>query len=197
MSQSNTDTSSLSGFPAVEKEEEKSQAQQDYEQGMAFLNDKESAQAAAAFHNALLGFEQDNDEKGMANASMQLADICLGNENYEQALKHCASAEAICASSKDTFSLICIKEKKAKIYSQWSKYSEAIKLYIELVDDYNKTRNPQGTVNSLETLAELYLQINDKEKAADSYNTIANIHKSFKHVTYFHRYEKKAAEALK
>ncbi len=198
MSQSNTNTSSLSDFPELKKEEvEKSPAQQDYEQGMVFLNDKESAQAAAAFHNALLGFEQDNDEKGVANASMQLVDICLGNEKYEQALKHCANAEAICASSKDTFSLICIKEKRAKIYNQWSKYGEAIKLYIELVDDYNKTRNPQGTVNSLETLAELYLQINDKEKAADSYNTIATIHKSFKHVTYFHRYEKKAAEALK
>ncbi len=192
-----SDTTSLSGFPEVEKEEDKSPAQQDYERGMAFLNDKESAQAAAAFHNALLGFEQDNDEKGVANASMQLADICLDREEFEQALQHCATADKICAAPEDTFSIICIKEKKAKIYSQWPKYDKAIGLYIELVEDYNKTRNPQGTVNSLETLAELYLKVNDKEKAADSYNTIASIHKSFKHVTYYHRYEKKAAEALK
>ncbi len=195
MSQSNTTT--LSSFPEVEKEENKSPAQQDYERGMAFLNDKESAQAAAAFHNALLGFEQDNDEKGVANASMQLADICLDREEFEQALQHCATANKICSTPEDTFSIICIKEKKAKIYSQWPNYDKAIGVYIELVEDYNKTRNPQGTVNSLETLAELYLKVNDKEKAADSYNTIARIHKSFKHVTYYHRYEKKAAEALK
>ncbi len=195
MSQSNT--TALSGFPEVEKEEDKSPAQQDYERGMAFLNDKEAAQAAAAFHNALLGFEQDNDEKGVANASMQLADICLVRGEFEPALQHCATADKICAASEDTFSIICIKEKKAKIYNQWSKYDKAIGLYIELVEDYNETRNPQGTVNSLETLAELYLKVNDKKKAADSYNTIARIHKSFKHVTYYHRYEKKAAEALK
>ncbi len=190
---------SLTGFPEIEKEaEEKSQAQQDYEQGMSFLNDKEDTQAAAAFHNAIIGFEQDNDDSGIANASMKLADICLAKQDYDKALEFCSRAHKICSASNDTFSLICIKETQAKIYTEWQKYKEAIKLYVDLVDDYNATRNPQGAVNALETLAEIYLKDGDrKDMAADCYKTIAKIHKSFKHVTYYKRYLKKSEDLLK
>ncbi len=188
---------SLTGFPEIEKEEEKTQAQQDFEQGMAFLNDKEAAQAAAAFHNAILGYEKDKDDNGIANACMRLADICLGNQDFVKALEFCKRANDICSAGNDTFSLICIKETKAKIYSQWQKFDKAIALYSELVEDYNITRNPQGTVNSLETMAELYLKDDEKEKAADCYKTIASIHKSFKHVTYYKRYLKKSEDLFK
>lgn len=195
MSQNNEP--SLTGFPEIEKEEEeKTQAQQDYEQGMSFINDKETAQAAASFHNAIVGFEQDKDDNGVANACMRLADICLGDD-LDKALQFCMRAKKICSASEDTFSLICIKETEAKAYSQWQKYAEAIKLYIELVEDYNITRNPQGAVNSLETMAELYLKDDNKDKAADCYKTIASIHKSFKHVTYYQRYLKKSEDLFK
>ncbi|NOX25526.1 MAG: tetratricopeptide repeat protein [Deltaproteobacteria bacterium] len=189
---------SLSGFPEIKEEEaEKSQAQLDYEQGMSFLNDKEETQAAAAFHNAIVGFEQDKDEKGIANAAVRLADICFKKHDFVKAMNFCGRAYDICSAGDDTFSLICIKETQAKIYSQWGKYKEAVRLYIELVADYNDTRNPQGAVNSLETLAELYLKGKEKDKAADCYKTIASIHKSFKHVTYYGRYLKKAESLLK
>jgi tetratricopeptide (TPR) repeat protein len=195
--QQNKDVS-LSGFPEMKEEEApKSQAQLDYEQGMTYLNDKEEAQAAAAFHNAILGFEQDKDEKGIANACMRLADICLKKQDFDKALEFCGRAHGICTAEDDTFSLICIKETEAKIYRQWGKYDKAIKLYIELVEDYNITRNPQGAVNALENLAELYLEDGQKEKASDCYKTIAGIHKSFKHVTYYGRYLKKAEDLLK
>jgi len=188
---------SLTGFPEIKNEEEKTQAQQDFEQGMAFLNDKESAQAAAAFHNAILGYEKDKDDNGVANACMRLADICLENQDFDKALEFCKRANDICSTANDTFSLICIKETKAKIYSQWQKFDKAIALYSELVEDYNITRNPQGTVNSLETMADLYLKDDEKEKAADCYKTIASIHKSFKHVTYYKRYLKKSEDLFK
>ncbi len=188
---------SLSGFPDIKEEEaEKSPAQLDYEQGMSFLNDKEETQAAAAFHNAIVGFEQDKDEKGVANAAMCLADICFKDQEFTKAMNFCGRAYDICSAGDDTLSLICIKETKAKIYRQWGKYKEAVRLYIELVADYNGTRNPQGTVNTLETLAELYLEGKENDKAADCYKTIASIHKSFKHVTYYGRYLKKAENLL-
>ena len=59
----------------TEKATQKTQAQQDYEKGQELLQKREMPQAAAAFHNALVGFEQDGDENGVANASDKLGDI--------------------------------------------------------------------------------------------------------------------------
>jgi len=59
-----------------EPEEAKDPAQADYDQGKQILQAGDEALAASCFHNALVGFEQNGDDKGVANASDQLGDIC-------------------------------------------------------------------------------------------------------------------------
>ena len=90
-------------LPQAEKQEEKTQAQQDYEAGQEFLKDEDIAQAANAFHNALIGFEQEENEHGIANASDKLGDICSERGETEKALEHFDRAYTLCTKNFDRF----------------------------------------------------------------------------------------------
>ena len=164
-----------------EKEEVKSQGQLDYEAGKNFLETKDVSLAANAFHNALAEFEKDNDENGIANASDKLGDICAERGEFDKAFKHYDRAYAICEKHTDRFSLFAIEKKRAKIKYDAKEYDQAITLYLDVLDEYSALSNPQGSVDTLETIAEIYLAKGDKAKAVDSYRMIASIHKSFKH----------------
>jgi hypothetical protein len=50
-----------------------------------------------------------------------------------------------------------------------------------ILDHYHDNRDPQGTVTIMEEMAELYLKLENIEKASDTYRTIASIHKNFRH----------------
>lgn len=162
-------------------EEEKSQAQQDYEAGQEFLKNGDLTQAANAFHNALIGFEQENNENGIANASDRLGDICTDRGEFEKALRHYDRAYAICKHHSDRFSMFSLERKRARLALESKDLDQALALYLEVLDEYSALRNPQGSVETLETLAGIYLQKGDKAKAADSYLTAAKIHQNFKH----------------
>ena len=71
-----------------DSQEEKDPAQVDYDQGKDLLQAGDEALAASCFHNALIGYEQDNNEKGIANASDQLGDICAARDEHEKAIEH-------------------------------------------------------------------------------------------------------------
>ena len=179
-----------------EKTEEKSQAQLDYEQGLEFIKNKETSLAANMFHNALIGFEQENNEHGIANALDKLGDICVEQKNYDKAFDHYDRAYAICKKESDRFSLFAIEKKKANLFFLAEKYSEAAEMYLDILDEYNALKNPQGAVDTLETLANVYIVMGDKEKAADSYRLAASIHKNFKHARQAEAFMKKAEEVL-
>ena len=177
-----------------EESQQKTQAQQDYDKGLEFIKEKDLAQAAAAFHNALVGFEQDSNENGMANAVDKLGDICLEKKEFAKALIYFDRAYAICQRHEDRFSLFSLERKMAKVYDESGDYQKAIDAYVEIVDEFNALRDPQGAVAALETLAEIYLKASDeREKAADCYRTIASIHKHFKHNSISSSYMDKAA----
>ncbi|MGV1099849.1 tetratricopeptide repeat protein [Thiovibrio sp. JS02] len=180
-----------------EKQEEKSQAQKDYEAGIDFLKNKDASQAANAFHNALLGFQHDGDDNGIANASDKLGDICAERGEVEKALSHYDRAYAVCQKHTDRFSLFAIEKKKAKLMYDAKNYEKAIELYLDVLDEYGALRNPQGSVDTLETLAEIYLLCGDRAKAADSYRMAASIHKNFRHAKIAEKLLKKAAEVEK
>jgi tetratricopeptide (TPR) repeat protein len=162
-------------------EEEKSQAQQDYEKGMEFLQQQETAQAANAFHNALIGFQQEKNDIGTANASARLGDLCGERGDVENALAHYGRAYAICQEHKDRLSLFSIEKKKAALVRQTGNHQEAVALYLDILDEYGVLRNPQGSVETLQTLAAIYLDMGERGKAADSLRMAATIHRNFKH----------------
>lgn len=182
---------------AEETKEEKSQAQLDYEAGQEFLKNLEPAQAANAFHNALIAFELEGNENGIANAADKLGDICAARGDVATAMSHYDRVYAICQKHTDRFSLFSIEKKKAKLMYDTKDYDQAIRLYNEVLDEYGALRNPQGSVDTLEILAELYLAKGEKGKAADAYRTIAAIHKSFKHSRHAEQFLQKAAETEK
>lgn len=180
-----------------EPKEEKSQAQLDYEAGQEFLKNLEPAQAANAFHNALIAFELEGNENGIANAADKLGDICASRGDVAKALSHYDRAYAICQKHTDRFSLFSIEKKKAQLMYDAKDYDQAIRLYSEVLDEYGALRNPQGSVDTLETLAEIYLAKGEKSKAADAYRTVAAIHQSFKHGRHAEKFLQKAAEIEK
>lgn len=175
------------------EEKQKSQAQQDYEKGQELMKNHELSQAAAAFHNALLGFERDGEENGVANAVDKLGDVCLEKKEFAKALDYFDRAYAICKRHEDRFSLFSLERKKARVYDESGDYGKAIPAYVDIIDEYNALRDPRGAVEALETLAEIYLKLEEKAKAADCYRTIASIHKSYKHNNFHDRFMEKAA----
>ena len=178
-------------------EEEKSQAQQDYESGQEFLSNNDLSQAANALHNALIGYEHENNENGIANASDKLGDICALKGDVQKAMEHYDRAYTICEKHSDRFSLFSIEKKKAKLMFDAKEYDKAIEMYLDILDEYSALRNPQGSVTTLETLADIYVKNGNKEKAADSYRMAASIHKNFKHTRHAEKLLKLADEVEK
>jgi len=177
-----------------EPEEAKDPAQADYDQGKEIRQAGDEALAASCFHNALVGFEQNGDDKGVANASDQLGDICALREEHEKAIEHYQRAYDICDKENDSFSLIALLKKIVVSKRALNKYDEAIKIYLNVIDIYSGYNNPGGTVAAMEELAKLYLEIGERQKSADTYRTIASIHKNFKHNTYAKEFMDKATQ---
>ena len=177
-----------------ESEEEKDPAQADYDQGKTLLEAGDEALAASCFHNALIGFQQSGDEKGIANASAQLGDICAARDEYGKGLEHYQRAYDICEKEKDQFSRTALLKKMVVCKKALKKYDEAIKIYLRVIDIYAGYNNPGGTVATMEDLAELYLEIGERQKSADTYRTIASIHKNFKHNLQAKEFSEKAAQ---
>jgi tetratricopeptide (TPR) repeat protein len=159
----------------------KSQSQLDLEEGIRLLKEEDIAQAANAFHNALKGFEEEKNDKGIANASDRLGDICFGRGDFAQALVHFQRAFAIAAAPGDELSMTYMKRKLARSHRGLKQYSEAKGLYAELLDAYHDFNNPGGAVQVFEEMAEMYLDMGERGKAADAFRTAANIHQNFKH----------------
>ena len=162
-------------------QEAKDPAQVDYDQGKELRQAGDEALAASCFHNALVGFEQENNEKGIANASDQLGDICAAREEHEKAIVHYQRAYDICDKENDRFSLVALLKKMGISRKALKQYDETVKIYLNVIDIYSGYNNPSGTVATMEELAELYLEIGERQKSADTYRTIASIHKNFKH----------------
>ncbi len=168
--------------------------QADYEEGKKFLEKQEYGQAAVALHNALVGYKEKNDEAGIANASNQLGHVCLARKEYESALNHYQQAYAICDKSNDRMSVLAVLPKIVEVQKALKQYQLAIANCLIILDHYQDNRDPQGTVNILEEMAEIYLLIGSKEKAADTYRTIASIHENFRHKNIAAEFMKKAEQ---
>ncbi len=177
-----------------EQKEEKSQARLDYEEGLEFLQKGEAAQAANMFHNALIAFEQDNDIKGVANASDKLCDICAEKEDYDNALKHFQRAFDICYEQGDAFSVFALDKKKAQLLADSGRHKEAINMYLDLIDEYQAMKNPDGVIKTCEKMADIYITMGKRDMAADCYRTAASIHQNHKHPRKAEAFLKKAEE---
>jgi tetratricopeptide (TPR) repeat protein len=186
---------SIQPLGSGQNEGAKDAVKKDYEEGLRFLEQQEYGQAAVALHNALVGFEQRQDEAGIANASNQLGHLCLFRKEYEGALKHYQRALIICEKANDRMSTLAVFNKIVTAQKGLKQYDKAIAVCLAILDLYHDNRDPQGTVATLETMAEIYLENGQREKAADTYRTIGSIHKNFRHDTIAARYMEKAAQA--
>lgn len=166
--------------------------QAEYNQGKALLERGETAAAAVALHNALIGFEEKGDETGMANALSQLGLACIQRGDTEKALAHFQRAEEICRGLGDPMSLIWLAKQFVVVYTAAEQYKEAINSCLDLLDHYKANNDPKGSVEILEKIAEIYLQSGEKAKAVDAYTTIASIHRNFKHTKIAESYLEKA-----
>ena len=169
---------------AATEGKEQDPVQADYQQGLQFLQDKNYSQAAMAMHNALVGYEQQEKEEGIANANDKLGDICLAQQQYEKALPHFEKAYAICKQHDDLMSLLALRKKLIFCHRGLQQFDEALQLYLELLDVYEAMNNPGSTVETMVGMAETYQEKGDLQNAADAYNTAADIHANFKHTRH-------------
>lgn len=153
----------------------------DYKAGREFFSKGELAQAAMAYHNALRGFEEQGDEQGVANCFDRLGDVCVAREEYQMGLEHFQRAYAICEKEHDIFSMVSLNRKKAGILKRLGELDKALELLFDIFDHYAQLRDPKGTVEILEVISEVYVEMGENSKAADTLKTIAGIHANFKH----------------
>ena len=177
-----------------EPQETEDPAQADYNKGKDLLSAGDEAQAASYFHNALIAFDQADNEQGIARASDQLGDLCTLREEHEKAVAHYQRAYEICKKEKDMFSLIALLKKMATSNKALKQLDEVVRNYLNIIDIYGGYNNPAGTVAAMEELADLYLEMGERQKSADTYRTIGSIHKNFSHNHQARKFMDKAAQ---
>ncbi len=173
--------SSLGPMAQENTNDEQDPARKDYSAGRQLLSKGEYAQAAQAFHNALMGFEEQGDEQGVANASDRLGDACLARDEYAMAIANYQRAFAICEKEDDSFSQLALNKKMAAAYRKLGDHEKAFELLYDILEHYRLTQNPKGAVDVLIVMAETYKEQGETAKAADAYRSVANIHTRFKH----------------
>ncbi len=183
---------SMEQQPVKEDEALKDPAKKDYKEGREFFDRGDYSQAAVALHNALKGFEEQGDTAGVANASDRLGDVCLARNEYQMAIGNFLKSYEICEKGDDSFSMVSLNKKIALAHKKLGQYDEALKLLLDVFEHYSLMRNPKGTVEILEVIAEVYQELGQNKKAADSYRTIASIHTNFKHQRLAQNYETRA-----
>jgi tetratricopeptide (TPR) repeat protein len=166
---------------AREEELKKDPAKRDYLEGREQFKKGDHSMAAMSFHNALKAFEEKGDEQGVANASDRLGDVCLAKKDFAAALEHYRRAYAICEKEEDSFSTLSLNKKIAAIYREQGELDKAMEILFDMIEHYHLTRNPQGMVEVMAVIAQLYQEKGENKKAADTYRTVASIHKNFKH----------------
>lgn len=182
----------------IQKKEEKKKkrssdpVQAEYEDGVEFIANKEYGQAALSLHNALVGYEKKNHQDGIANASNQLGNVCMKKGEFDKAREHFQRAWDICERFDDSMSLLSLSEQFVVIHRAAKEYKEAIELCLNMLDTHHNHNNPEGTVNVMELMADVYVDQGEKEKAADAYRSIASIHKNYNHLNFARRFEEKA-----
>lgn len=174
----------------------KSQAQLDYDEGRGYVERGEAALAAVALHNALRGFEAENNREGMANASNQLGHACLLREDFDKAVIHYKNTWEICEELGDHISLLSVAKRLAEAHKGLGEHRQALDLCLDLLDTYQKNNDPQNSVEVLEQMAEIYLASGEKLRAADAYKTAASIHANFNHTAIAGSLREKAAKLL-
>ena len=175
----------------------KDPVQADYLEGKGLLERGETGLAAVALHNALIGFEERDDENGIANATNQLGKVCFERKEYDKAIAHFKRAEEICEKLGDPLSLLALAKQLVVAYTEAGQYKEAISRCLHILDLYRINNNPKSSVEVLENLAEIYQRSGENGKAADTYRTIASIHKNFKHDKSAQGFLDKAAQLEK
>jgi tetratricopeptide (TPR) repeat protein len=171
----------LENLGAAKTPEENNPAKRDYLEGREQVKKGAYALAAQSFHNALKGFEEQKNEVGIANASDRLGDVCWEGKQYAAALEHYRRAYAICSKEEDSFSLLALNKKIAAVYQNLGEWDKALEYLFDMVEHYHLTKDPKGMVETLEEIARLYQAQGERSKAADTYRTVASIHKNFKH----------------
>lgn len=169
----------------------------DYEEGKRFLENGNLSQAAVALHNSLLGFEEKDDKPGIANASNQLGHVCFEKGDYVGAMSHYERALDLCKEFGDPMSIFALTSRFVDVHAKMKDFEKAISLSLDLLDTHHKNNDPRGTVQVLEKMAEIYVEAEKPGKAADTYRTIASIHKNFKHQSIAESFEEKAKELEK
>lgn len=176
---------SMADIQKVGQKEEKKRSsdplQAEYDDGIEFLKEKDFTQAAVAFHNVLRGYEEKKHQDGIANASNQLGNVCLEKGDFEKAKVHYTRAWEICDRFDDPMSLLALSMQLVVVHRGLNDYASALELCFSMLDTHNLNNNPQGTVATMEIIADIYLAQDEKAKAADTYRTIASIHSNYKH----------------
>ena len=181
---------------AAEESADKSQAQLDYEEGRGYVERGEAALAAVSLHNAMRGFEEENNREGMANAANQLGHACLLRKEFDKAVLHYKKAWEICEELEDRLSLPSLAKQLVEAHRGQGEYRQALDLCLDLLDSYQRNNDPQNSVDILERMAEIYVEAGDKGRAADAYRTAASIHANFKHAKIAESLRQKALQLL-
>ena len=103
-------------------------------------------------------------------------------------------AYAICVEEEDSFSQLSLNKKMMHCCRKLGQQDRALELLDDMLEHYQLNRNPKGAVETLEILADVYMEQGENMKAADAYRSAAGIHAHFKHARRAEELRQRAQE---
>ena len=185
----------MAGTDPQPNNQEPDPAQVDYQEGLRHLQHGNLSQAANAFHNARIGFEEAGNEEGLANAYFRLGDVCLETQEYAKALDYYEQSATIIKKHDDLMSMLAIRKRRIACFKGLQRYQDAIAAYLELLDTYEALHNPASTVETLIGMGETFELMGERHKAAEAFRTAASIHRRYKHEKAARELDERAAKA--
>ena len=119
--------------------------------------------------------EEINDNHGIAEACLSIANVFGSLEKFDCAEKYIRKAQPFVEASEDYFSITNYKEKLGLVLCCQYKYSEGLVLLLEVLERLEKIKSPKRIMELSCNLSNAYYEINQFQIARKYYNNALKI----------------------
>lgn len=153
------------------------EAQKLYKEGEILSNQGRSLDAIDKLKEALIVFEEEDHDKGIANACEKLGDLNCFRGNLNTALPLYQRAVAICQKNDDPVSEVILLEKIIDIYRKKNEFEKCLPYYMRALEIAEITGDAGKAGYYLTGIGDVYQRRGELKKALDAYKTALKIFK--------------------
>ena len=143
--------------------------------GNSYFHLNKMQEAIHGYQISLNIAEEINDNHGIAEACLSIANVFGSLEKFDCAEKYIRKAQLFVEASEDYFSITNYKEKLGLVLCCQYKYSEGLVLLLEVLERLEKIKSPKRIMELSCNLSNAYYEINQFQIARKYYNNALKI----------------------